>query len=156
MADLPTDTYHLSGVLLHFLDCDPAAKYCLVEALVSPGNGPPLHRHPDDDEAFYVLSGTFRFVIGLETRTAKAGAFVSIPRGEVHTFRNIAQAPARMLIINVPGTAHRGFFSQAGEPLPPGTKHLPPLSGPPDVSRLFEAGQRNGIEFLLLDRRNRC
>jgi quercetin dioxygenase-like cupin family protein len=149
MSALHTDTYYLVGVLLHFLVRDPDAGYCLVEGLVAPGAGPPPNRHPADDEAFYVLDGTFEFVIGSETRIVQAGEFVKIPRGEVHTFKNIGPAPARALIINTPGRAHIGFFSQAGEAMPPGTKDLPPPSGPPDVARLLEIGQRNGIEFLV-------
>ncbi|MBA1155668.1 cupin domain-containing protein [Microvirga mediterraneensis] len=149
MTDPQTDTYFLAGILLRFLVRDPAAGYCLVEGLVAPGAGPPPNRHPGDDEAFYVLDGTFEFGIGGETRVATAGDFVRIPRGEVHTFRNVGPAPARTLILNAPGTAHVGFFSQAGQPMPPGTSDLPSPSGPPDVARLLEIGRRNGIEFLV-------
>lgn len=149
MSDPQTDTYFLAGILLRFLVRDPAAGYCLVEGLVAPGAGPPPNRHPDDDEAFYVLDGTFEFGIGGGTRVATAGDFVKIQRGEVHTFRNVGPAPARALILNAPGTAHVGFFSQAGQAMPPGTRDLPPPSGPPDVARLVEIGRRNGIEFLV-------
>jgi quercetin dioxygenase-like cupin family protein len=149
MSDSQTDTYYLVGILLRFLVRDPDAGYCLVEGLVAPGAGPPPNRHPADDEAFYVLDGTFEFGIGEQTRVATAGEFVKVPRGEVHTFRNIGQAPARMLILNTPGTVHIGFFSEAGQPMPPGTRDLPPPSGPPDVPRLLEIGRQNGIEFLV-------
>lgn len=149
MSDPPTDTDHLAGILLRFLVREPAAGYCLVEGLVGPGAGPLPNRHPADDEAFYVLDGTFEFIVGDQSRTATAGDFIKIPRGEAHTFRNIGQAPARAPILNAPGTAHIGFFSQAGQPMPPGTRDLPPPSGPPDVPRLLEIGRRNGIEFLV-------
>lgn len=149
MPDLQTDTYYLAGILLHFLVRDPDAGYCLVEGLVAPGAGPPPNRHPADDEAFYILDGTFEFGIGAENRIATTGDFVKIPRGEVHTFRNISQAPARVLIINAPGIVHIGFFSQAGEPMPAGTRDLPSPSGPPDVLRLVEIGRSNGLEFLV-------
>jgi quercetin dioxygenase-like cupin family protein len=149
MSDLQTDTYYVAGILLRFLVRDPDAGYCLVEALVSPGAGPPPNRHPADDEAFYVLDGTFEFGIGSDTRHAKTGEFIKVPRGEVHTFKNVGSDPARLLIVNTPGIAHVGFFSQAGEPMPSGTKDLPPPSGPPDVPRLLEIGRRNGIEFLV-------
>ncbi len=149
MSDPQTDTYYIAGILLRFLVRDPDAGYCLVEGLVGPGAGPPPNRHPADDEAFYVLDGTFEFGIGSETRIGRAGDFVKIPRGEVHTFKNIGPDPARLLIMNTPGTVHVGFFSQVGEPMPPGTKDLPPPSGPPDVPRLLEIGRQNGIEFLV-------
>ena len=152
MSYTQTDTYYLAGILLRFLVRDPGAGYCLVEALVGPGAGPPPNRHPADDEAFYVLDGTFEFGIGSETRIAKNGDFVRVPNGEIHTFKNISQEPGRLLIMNAPGTLHVSFFSQAGEPMPSGTKELPSPSGPPDVGRLLEVGRQNGMEFLVPQR----
>ena len=149
MSDIQTDTYFLAGILVRFLVREPDAGYSLVEALVGPGAGPPPNRHRADDEAFYVLDGTFEFGIGSETRIAKAGDFVRVPNGEVHTFRNTGQEPGRLLIVNAPGTLHVNFFSQAGDPMPPGTTKLPSPLPPPDVARLLEAGQRNGMEFVL-------
>jgi hypothetical protein len=67
----------------------------------------------------------------------------------VHTFRNIGEAPGRLLIVNAPGTLHVNFFSQAGEPMPPGSSDLPCPLPPPDVPRLLEVGRRNGMEFVL-------
>ena len=149
MSDAETDNYLVAGNLVRFLVREPDAGYCLVEALVAPGAGAPPNRHPADDEAFYVLDGTFEFGVGSETRIAKTGDFVRVPNGEIHTFRNIGQGPARLLVLNAPGTLHVNFFSQAGEPMPPGTTELPSPSGPPDVARLLEVGRRNGMEFVL-------
>ena len=120
-----------------------------MEALVAPGAGPPPNRHPADDEAFYVLEGTFAFGIGSETRTAKRGDIVRVPTGEVHTFRNAGPEPGRLLIMNPPGTLHVNFVSQAGEPMPSGTWELPSPSGSPDVARLLEVGRQNGMKFIL-------
>jgi quercetin dioxygenase-like cupin family protein len=151
MTATRTDTYHLLGNLLRFhaRSPDTGGAYCLVETLTAPGAGAPPNRHPSDDEAFYVLEGTFEFTIGDETITATAGRFVRVPNGAVHAFRNVGSAPGRMLIINSPGRAHDGFFSEAGEPMPPGTRDLPPPAGPPDIPRLLEIGRRNGLEFLI-------
>jgi mannose-6-phosphate isomerase-like protein (cupin superfamily) len=146
-----TDTYHLLGIILRFLirNKDGSEAYSLVEALVSPGGGPPLNRHPGDDEGFYVLDGRFEFKIADKTFQAGKGAFVRIPNGEVHTFKNIGETPARMLVLNVPGMGHDRFFSQAGDPLPTGTVAFPAASGAPDIPRLLELGRQSGIEFLL-------
>ena len=145
-----TDTFHLVGIILRFLtrSREGGPGYSLVAALVSPGGGPPLNRHPRDEEGFYVLDGRMRFTIGARSFEVGAGGFVQIPPGEVHTFTNIGAGPARMLILNVPGRLHDRFFSQAGEPLPSGTTEFPE-AGPPDVPRLLELGRQNGIEFLL-------
>jgi len=150
MAMPQTDTYHLLGNLLRFLARSPetGGAYCLVEALTAPGAGAPPNRHPSDDEAFYVLDGAFEFMIEGERIAAGPGAFVKIPTGAVHAFTNVGAAPGRLLILNSPGRVHDGFFHEAGEPLPPGTREIPPPSGAPDIPRLIEIGRRNGLEFL--------
>ena len=151
MSMTQTDTYHLLGNLLRFLARSPDTKgaYCLVESLTAPGAGAPPNRHPTDDEAFYVIDGSFEFTIGGETIQGTRGSFVQVPNGAVHAFRNTGDKPGRLLIINSPGRVHDGFFTEAGEPMPPGTKELPPPAGAPDIPRLLEIGCRNGLEFLL-------
>ncbi len=146
-----TDSYHLLGNLLRFHSRSPdtGGACSLVEALTAPGAGAPPNRHPSDDEAFYVLDGTFEFTIEGRTIPAAKGSFVRVPNGALHAFKKIGTEPGRLLIINSPGRAHDGFFSEAGEPMPPGTSDLPPPSSPPDIPRLLEIGRRNGLEFLL-------
>jgi Mannose-6-phosphate isomerase len=153
MTSTETDTYHLLGNLIRFhaRSPDTGGAYSLVETLTTPGAGAPPNRHPSDDEAFYVLEGSFEFLIGDDTVTAMAGAFVKVPNGAVHAFKNVGQAPGRLLIINAPGRAHDGFFREAGEPMPAGTRQLPTSPGQPDIPRLLEIGRRNGLEFLLSD-----
>ena len=151
MSTPQTDTYHLLGNLLRFLARSPdtGGAYCLVESLTAPGAGAPPNRHPSDNEAFYVIDGSFEFTIENETISAGSGSFVKVPNGAVHAFQNVGQTPGRLLIINSPGRAHDGFFSEAGDPMPPGTRELPPPKGAPDIPRLLEIGRRNGRDFPL-------
>jgi quercetin dioxygenase-like cupin family protein len=151
MSARETDTYHLLGNLLRFhaRSPDTGGAYCLVESLTAPGAGAPPNRHPSDDEAFYVLDGTFEFMIDNETTQVSAGGFIQIPNGAVHAFKNVGDRLGRLLIINSPGRVHDGFFSEAGDPMPSGTRDLPPPAGAPDIPRLLEIGRRNGMEFLL-------
>lgn len=148
MSETQTDTYLVACSLVRFLQRDPKAGYCLVEALVAPGASPPPNRHPSDDEAFFVLDGSFEFGIGTTTRKAGPGDFVRVPLGEVHTFKNIGHEPGRLLILNTPGTLHVEFFSEAGEPMPKDTSSLPDPLPAPDVARLLDVGQRCGMEFV--------
>jgi hypothetical protein len=75
-----------------------------------------------------------------------------VPPGAVHAFTNIDDKPSRMLIINMPGKVHDAFFSQAGDPMPPGTRELPPQTGePPDIQRLVDVGRRNGVELFVAE-----
>ena len=57
----------------------------------------PTHVHRAHDEGFYVLEGTLAFLVGAATVPAGPGAFVQVPRGVAHTFRNPGPGPARFL-----------------------------------------------------------
>jgi quercetin dioxygenase-like cupin family protein len=79
------------------------------ETVVAPGEGPPLHTHANEDESLYVLDGEVRFKLGDEIRAAPAGSFVFIPRGAPHTWQNVGDGPARLLIHFTPSGMERFF-----------------------------------------------
>jgi mannose-6-phosphate isomerase-like protein (cupin superfamily) len=63
----------------------------------------PLHVHHRDDEAWYVLEGTLRFVIGDEEFEAGPGTAVLAPRGVPHAYGNARRGtPARYLLVLTP------------------------------------------------------
>jgi quercetin dioxygenase-like cupin family protein len=82
-----------------------------VENVIAPGDGPPLHVHAAEDEAWYVLDGTLRFVLGTERSEAPAGSFVFVPRGTPHCFQNVGDGPARILVLFTP-SGMEGFFDR--------------------------------------------
>jgi quercetin dioxygenase-like cupin family protein len=141
-------TVHLLGTLITFraTALETEGSFSLVEVVTAPGQGTPPHLQRDDAEAFYVLDGTYEFMKDGKIITAEAGAFVYIPRSVAHGFRNIGAAPARMLIINLPGGLHENFFAEAGDPVADAAT-FPPMS-PPDVPKLLEVAGRYGIEML--------
>ncbi len=142
------ETVHLLGTLVTFraLAADTEGSFSLVEAVTAPGQGTPPHLQRDDAEAFYVLEGTFEFMLAGERAQSGPGAFHYVPRGVAHGFRNVGDTPARMLIINLPGGLHENFFREAGDPVTDATA-FPPMS-PPDIPRLLAAAGRYGIEML--------
>lgn len=81
----------------------------VVENTVAPGEGPPLHVHASEDEAWYVLEGTLRFQLDAELHTAPAGTFVFVPRGTPHCFQNSGDQPARILVIFTPSGMEEFF-----------------------------------------------
>jgi quercetin dioxygenase-like cupin family protein len=88
----------------------------VFENVIPPGEGPPLHTHANEDEAFYVLEGGFRYRLGEDVYQAPAGSFVFVPRGTPHCFQNVGDHPARLLVIFTP-TGMEQFFEQfAGVP----------------------------------------
>jgi len=102
-----------------------------IENVIAPGDGPPLHTHAGEDEAWYVLEGTLRFKLGDDLGAAPAGSFVFIPRGVAHCFQNIGDAPARILVLFTPSGMER-FFDAFSE--------LPAGPVDPDSFRTIGAG----------------
>jgi quercetin dioxygenase-like cupin family protein len=77
----------------------------VIETLVEPGSGPPLHRHPTLDETSYILQGRLTFRVGDALFTALPGASVFASRGTPHAYVNHSGEPARVLLVCAPGDA---------------------------------------------------
>ncbi len=75
------------------------------------GFGPPLHRHRDAAEAFFVLDGEYLMFLDGEQHLCPPGAFVYVPRGVPHTFKVTSEAPGRKLNLFTPA-AMVGFFEE--------------------------------------------
>ena len=54
------------------------------------------------EEGFYVVEGEFQIQVGIEQIRARAGSFLLIPRGTVHTFANPLPTPSKFLLIASP------------------------------------------------------
>ena len=107
------------------------------ENIIAPGDGPPLHTHSDEDESWYVLAGHLRFRLGEELRQAPQGTFVFVPRGIAHTFQNVADEPARILVMFTP-SGMEGFFDRFAELGP----------GRPDPSVFATLGRDAGMTVV--------
>ena len=104
--------------------------FTALENVIPAGQGPPLHTHANEDEAWYVLEGDLRFKIGGELRAAPAGSFVFVPRSTPHCFQNVGEDPARILVMFTPAGMERFYdevatlsapdpdaFEKIGDPL---------------------------------------
>jgi quercetin dioxygenase-like cupin family protein len=90
-------------------------EFGVVEAVVNPGDEPPLHIHSREDEWFYLLDGDVTFHVGRENYHATAGAFVSFPRGIEHTY-TVESPSARLLVLNTPGGFEQMFKREPKTP----------------------------------------
>jgi mannose-6-phosphate isomerase-like protein (cupin superfamily) len=70
---------------------------------------PPPHIHREHDEAFYILAGSFTFILGTDECAAARGDLVWVPRGTRHGFR--AASDARALLLTIPAGLE-GFFRE--------------------------------------------
>ncbi|QZY30652.1 cupin domain-containing protein [Nocardioides coralli] len=76
-----------------------------------PGFGPPLHRHQDAAEAFYVLEGTYQVFADDQQHECPPGTFVYVPRAAPHTFQVVSSTPGVKLNLFAPA-AMVGFFAE--------------------------------------------
>ncbi len=72
--------------------------------------GPPLHKHSELDEWFFVLEGEFKFQVGEEIFRLKKGDSLFGPRGVPHTFVKTSEAPARLLLMHQPAGTMEEYF----------------------------------------------
>lgn len=86
----------------------------IIEDLIPPDSGPPLHVHEKEDESYYVLDGEFEFVCGGNRVSGGRGTFVFAPRGLPHRYKNIGTTPGRMLFTFMPAGIE-AFFTELGE-----------------------------------------
>jgi mannose-6-phosphate isomerase-like protein (cupin superfamily) len=89
----------------------------VTEVKAFPQNGPPPHIHRREDESFWVLDGDFSVMLGQQMLTAGPGTFVHVPKGTLHTYKNIGRAPGRMIVMLTPGDSRRCGKSWASRPL---------------------------------------
>jgi quercetin dioxygenase-like cupin family protein len=60
-------------------------------ACYEPGQSTPMHQHPREEEAIFVLEGTASMSIGGEEVVVPAGSIVKFPQAVLHDVRNLGQ-----------------------------------------------------------------
>ena len=95
-------------------DAETGGALTLALATTPPGGGPPPHRHLDEDELFILVSGREEYLIDGRWTAVEPGTVVYVPRGAVHTFRNVGEVPSQKWTLTTSGGFDR-FFSACGE-----------------------------------------
>lgn len=87
---------------------ETGGAYSVSEWILQPGqDGVGAHSHESNDEIFFVLEGSPEILVGEVWKTCDAGAFLRIPAGVTHDFRNMTGRPARLLNVFIPGGFER-------------------------------------------------
>lgn len=130
----------ISGLKLNYFGLDfiattreTAGCYFLAQTVV-PANdyGPPLHVHTMEDEGFYILSGELNFIVESKEFHLKEGEFISIMKGERHSWYNSSNIEVKLLIIFTPAGIEEMFKELHHDP-----------------ENIVEIGRRYGTEFYL-------
>lgn len=106
--------------------------------VVPPQMGPPEHKHDRFDESFLVVKGTFLFKAAGKITKLSEGAWVFIPGGIAHTFRNTGTENGQLLIETFPGGI-RKYFEESSAVL---------MSEPVDQQALERVNERYGVVFV--------
>lgn len=110
------------------------------------GQETPLHTHPAEQEAFYILDGQALIYLDGDERSLAAGGFVSVPPGVPHAYL-VTSEVARLLILITPGSGTmEAFFREAAEPA---AERVLPEVGTLDIERIAAAAERTrAVEIL--------
>ena len=84
-------------ITVHLGAAETGGKYTMFTVVTPPGGGPPPHYHLNDDETFHVIEGRVAFFLNGGWTEVGPGGTAFMPRGIVHTFKNVGDQPSRML-----------------------------------------------------------
>ena len=143
-------TFRARGDLFFFkvVGTDSNDAFSLCEVWNAPQGGVPPHIDHRDDEAFFILEGTYACRLGDRDLTCGPGESFFAPRGMPHAFTNVGDAQARMLIVQSPGGVIEKYLEEAWETIEDPLNLPPPVE--PDFERVLTVGQKYGIEVLPL------
>jgi quercetin dioxygenase-like cupin family protein len=121
-------------------------KFTVVEIQSWPGGGPPPHVHRVQDEMFYVLEGTYEFLVGNKRETVGAGATVFVPRGTKHAYRKVETGVGRLFDLHTPG-GFEAFFEEAGVVATDRNARPPVAEKLPDRAAMIALLDRHGMDL---------
>lgn len=87
----------------------PAKGFTLTEFAGTEGAWTVPHLHREMEESFFVLDGTFTFLVGEEHHETTAGSYLLVPRGTAHAI-SAGSGGGRVLVLMVPGGLEHMFF----------------------------------------------
>lgn len=115
----------------------------VFEDEVVKGKTTPLHIHPNEEEAIYVLEGELLVHADGQERAVGAGGLFVAPRGVPHAFL-VTSETARLLCVLTPASGE-GFYRAASEPV----RSPADAERGPDIERLRAAAESSeSLELL--------
>ena len=138
------ETAWVAGGRISFIETGDTTneQYTLLDVVVVPGGGTPLHFHENEAEWFFMLDGELEFQLEDQTALADPNTLVFGPENGRHAFRNQTSDLARLLIYYEP-TGVEDFFREVGQPVTTDPFVQPPVN----PEELLTAGPANGLQF---------
>lgn len=131
-------TYLITGA-------ETGGAFFMAEVSVVPGGGPPPHVHSREDESFYLQEGTLAIQVGDKILNVSTGDFVHMPRGVVHSFKNVGEETAKLLMVATPAGLEN-YFAETFFP----TADIAdiPQIGQAVIARAMTTAPKYGLELL--------
>ena len=109
-ADTPPET--LDWGKLRWTSHPPstgAGQLTVIEVNITPGCGHDFHKHPDQEEVIYCISGQVEQWLDTERRVLGPGDSVFIGKDVVHASFNVGETDAQLLAILGPCVGPQGY-----------------------------------------------
>ena len=109
-SETPAET--LDWGKLRWLSSPPATSakdLTVIEVNITPGNGHDFHKHPDQEEVIYVISGKVEQWLDREKRVLGPGDSVFIGADVVHASFNVGDTDAKLIAILGPCVGPEGY-----------------------------------------------
>lgn len=146
----PENTRAIPGAVFNFLAMgnETNGNQSLMKIVVERGAEPPAHTHSREDEAYFVISGCIRYMIGEDVLTVNAGEYVYLPKNVPHHFEIVSDRAEVLMWISPAGLDE--WFWDNSAPAPDG-KPLPLQQGPPPphvVEHFVSSLRQYGVEMV--------
>ena len=112
MMSRETPAEELAWGKLRWMSSPPATgarNLTVIEVSISPGEGHDFHKHPDQEEVIYVMSGRVEQWLDQERRILGPGDSVFIGADVVHASFNVGDEQAQLLAILGPCVGDAGY-----------------------------------------------
>ena len=86
-----------------------AGQLTVIEVTLQPGKGHDFHKHPEQEEVIYVVSGSVEQWLEQEKRDLYTGDSLFIPADTVHASFNVGDDPVILLAILGPCVGDQGY-----------------------------------------------
>jgi quercetin dioxygenase-like cupin family protein len=150
------NTRSYMGSLMSFLinGNETEGRIAVVEGIARPGNEPPPHVHPSENEIYYILQGKAEFFIEDQEQSILAGdgEIVFLPRGKAHAIYLRSESFRFLLLAQAVGDHQVGLdamFRHISEPAV--SMELPRDAmtyAAADPAEVVAVGLRHGVQFL--------
>jgi quercetin dioxygenase-like cupin family protein len=98
-------------VMAKVAGADTNGRYSLFQLVQPPNTGPALHIHTEQNEWFFVMSGTIGVKLGDKKIVLKAGDSLMAPKGVPHAYVTIGADDAHLLFLFDPAGDMEGHFA---------------------------------------------